>query len=64
MDMAPADYFELALLLGASFLVNYVTADLKTNWMEGFIMVAFYLIIVRFRKFPMSPCLLPLSPVF
>ena len=28
------DYFELALLLGASFLVNYVTADAKTNWVE------------------------------
>lgn len=47
------DYFELALLLGASFLVNYVTADSKTNWVEGLIMVAFYLMIVR---------LLPLLP--
>lgn len=28
------DYFELALLLGACFLVNYVTADAKTNWVE------------------------------
>jgi len=39
------DYFELALLLGACFLVNYVTADAKTNWVEGLIMVSFYLMI-------------------
>ena len=40
------DYFEVVLLLGACFLVNYVTADSKTNWVEGLIMVAFYLMIV------------------
>jgi hypothetical protein len=28
------DYYEVALLLGACFLVNYVTADAKTNWVE------------------------------
>lgn len=28
------DYFELAMLLGSCFLVNYVTADAKTNWVE------------------------------
>nr|AVR29894.1 putative calcium-hydrogen exchanger 2 [Ganoderma lucidum] len=39
------DYFEVALLLGSCFLVNYVTADSKTNWVEGFIMVAFYVMI-------------------
>jgi len=39
------DYFELALLLGACFLVNYVTADLKTNWVEGLIMITCYLMI-------------------
>ncbi|KAJ3555454.1 hypothetical protein NM688_g2569 [Phlebia brevispora] len=39
------DFFEVALLLGASFLVNYVTADAKTNWVEGLIMIAFYLMI-------------------
>ncbi|KAM5541651.1 hypothetical protein V8D89_004841 [Ganoderma adspersum] len=39
------DYFEVALLLGSCFLVNYVTADAKTNWVEGFIMVAFYVMI-------------------
>jgi Ca2+/H+ antiporter len=27
--------FEVAVLLGACFLVNYVTADKKTNWIEG-----------------------------
>ncbi|KAI0072620.1 hypothetical protein K474DRAFT_1667609 [Panus rudis PR-1116 ss-1] len=39
------DYFEVALLLGSCFLVNYVTADAKTNWVEGLIMVAFYFMI-------------------
>lgn len=28
------DYFELAVVLGSCFLVNYVTADSKTNWVE------------------------------
>ncbi|OBZ72759.1 Vacuolar calcium ion transporter [Grifola frondosa] len=28
-------FFEVALLLGACFLVNYVTADAKTNWVEA-----------------------------
>lgn len=28
------DYFELAIVLGSCFLVNYVTADSKTNWVE------------------------------
>lgn len=28
------DYFEVALLLGSCFLVNYVTADGKTNFAE------------------------------
>ncbi|KII95922.1 hypothetical protein PLICRDRAFT_99140 [Plicaturopsis crispa FD-325 SS-3] len=39
------DFFEVALLLGATFLVNYVTADSKTNWMEGWMMVSFYVMI-------------------
>ena len=38
--------YEVAVLLGACFLVNYVTADSKTNWAEGYIMVAFYFMIV------------------
>ncbi|EMD35865.1 hypothetical protein CERSUDRAFT_96090 [Gelatoporia subvermispora B] len=51
------DYFELALLLGSCFLVNYVTADAKTNWIEGLIMMTLYMMIaicawfyVAFRK--------------
>jgi Ca2+/Na+ antiporter len=40
------DLFEVAILLGACFLVNYVTADSKTNWLEGYLLVAFYLMIV------------------
>ncbi|KAL1942230.1 hypothetical protein VTO73DRAFT_6294 [Trametes versicolor] len=39
------DYLEVALLLGSCFLVNYVTADAKTNWVEGLIMVVFYFMI-------------------
>ena len=37
----------MALLFGSCFLVNYVTADAKTNWVEGLIMVSFYVMIVR-----------------
>ncbi|KAH9170187.1 hypothetical protein EDB89DRAFT_2190767 [Lactarius sanguifluus] len=36
------DLFEVVLLVGACFLVNYVTADGKTNWAEGSILIAFY----------------------
>ena len=32
--------------MGSCFLVNYITADSKTNWVEGLIMVAFYAMIV------------------
>ncbi|KAG6831877.1 hypothetical protein H0H92_006994 [Tricholoma furcatifolium] len=32
------DFFEIAVLLGSCFIVNYVTADAKTNWAEGFAM--------------------------
>ncbi|KAI0357106.1 hypothetical protein OH77DRAFT_1494971 [Trametes cingulata] len=39
------DYLEVALLLGSCFLVNYITADSKTNWVEGLIMVVFYFMI-------------------
>ncbi|KAI8976411.1 hypothetical protein BD414DRAFT_509739 [Trametes punicea] len=39
---AVTDYFEVALLLGTCFLVNYVTADGKTNFAEGFTMFTFY----------------------
>jgi len=40
------DFFEVALLLGACFLVNFVTADSKTNWAEGYILLSFYAMIV------------------
>ncbi|KAI0248523.1 hypothetical protein BJV78DRAFT_1276542 [Lactifluus subvellereus] len=39
------DLFEVTLLIGACFLVNYVTADAKTNWAEGFVLVSFYAMI-------------------
>jgi len=40
------DLFEVAVLVGSIFLVNYITADGKTNWAEGCAMVGFYAIIV------------------
>lgn len=40
------DLFQVAILIGACFLVNYVTADSKTNWAEGIAMVSFYIMIV------------------
>ncbi|KAL1942228.1 hypothetical protein VTO73DRAFT_6292 [Trametes versicolor] len=39
------DYFEVALLLGSCFLVNYVTADGKTNFAEGVTLITFYAMI-------------------
>ncbi|KAH9036459.1 hypothetical protein EDB85DRAFT_2143038 [Lactarius pseudohatsudake] len=39
------DLFEVTLLVGACFLVNYATADAKTNWAEGSILIAFYAMI-------------------
>jgi len=39
------DLYEVALLIGTTFLVNYVTQDSKTNWVEGLIMVGFYIMI-------------------
>jgi Ca2+:H+ antiporter len=39
------DLFEVAVLVGACFLVNYVTADAKTNWAEGMALVVFYFMI-------------------
>lgn len=50
------DFYEVAVLLGACFLVNYVTADSKTNWAEGFILVTFYLMIVSLTLTP-TTCL-------
>jgi Ca2+:H+ antiporter len=40
------DIFEVVMLLGACFLINYITADAKTNWVEGYTLVSFYIIIV------------------
>ncbi|KAM6495645.1 hypothetical protein JOM56_008351 [Amanita muscaria] len=39
------DFFEIAILVCACFIVNYVIADAKTNWAEGLAMVAFYIMI-------------------
>ncbi|KAA1470848.1 hypothetical protein DENSPDRAFT_836749 [Dentipellis sp. KUC8613] len=39
------DLFEVTVLIGSCFLVNYVTADAKTNWAEGSIMISFYVMI-------------------
>ncbi|KAG8733194.1 hypothetical protein FRC11_008053 [Ceratobasidium sp. 423] len=39
------DHFEIVVIVGASFLVNSVTQDGRTNWSEGLIMVGFYVII-------------------
>lgn len=41
------DLLEVALLVAACFLVNFVTADAKTNWAEGAAMVFFYFMVVR-----------------
>ncbi len=44
------------MLLGACFLVNWVTSDAKTNMSEGLTMITFYAMIVRasFSKYPPS----------
>ncbi|KAI0740184.1 hypothetical protein C8Q76DRAFT_852762 [Earliella scabrosa] len=39
------DYLEVALLLGACFLVNYILSDSMTNMAEGVTMIAFYAMI-------------------
>ncbi|KAG8833314.1 hypothetical protein FRC17_010959 [Serendipita sp. 399] len=39
------DIFEVVLLVAACFVVNYITADAKTNWAEGWTMVSLYVII-------------------
>ncbi|KZV70950.1 hypothetical protein PENSPDRAFT_664752 [Peniophora sp. CONT] len=41
-----ADMFEVTVLVASCFLVNYVTADARTNWPEGVALIAFYAIIV------------------
>ncbi|QRW13099.1 calcium/proton exchanger [Ceratobasidium sp. AG-Ba] len=37
--------FEVASAIGACLLVNYATQDGKTNWVEGIILVVFYVMI-------------------
>jgi Ca2+:H+ antiporter len=49
------DLFEVVLLVGACFLVNYVTADAKTNWAEGWVLLSFYLMIVSFPHYFYAP---------
>ncbi|KAG1715963.1 hypothetical protein ID866_1187 [Astraeus odoratus] len=39
------DFFEIALLIASCFLVNYVTQDAKTNWIEGYALLSFYAVI-------------------
>ncbi|KAJ3555455.1 hypothetical protein NM688_g2568 [Phlebia brevispora] len=39
------DYFELALLLGAATLVNYITQEQETDAAKGFILMSFYAMI-------------------
>ena len=45
-----ADIYEVAVIIGSCFIVNYVTADSKTNWAEGVSMIAFYIMIVSRRN--------------
>jgi Ca2+:H+ antiporter len=40
------DLFEVAILIGSCFLLNFVTEDSKTNWAEGVMLVALYLMVV------------------
>ncbi|KAJ7781584.1 hypothetical protein B0H16DRAFT_1498964 [Mycena metata] len=39
------DVFEVVLLISATFLINYVAAGAKTNWVEGVMLFALYLMI-------------------
>ena len=43
------DVFEVVMLVGACFLINYITADSRTNWAEGYTLISFYVIIVSAR---------------
>ena len=35
IDIGDTDSYELTIVIASCFLVNYVTADAKTNWAEG-----------------------------
>ena len=39
------DFYEIAVVVASCFLVNHVTADAKTNWAEGIVLISFYLMI-------------------
>ncbi|KAK7470977.1 hypothetical protein VKT23_002391 [Stygiomarasmius scandens] len=39
------DLFEVTVLVGSCFLLNYVTADAKTNWAEGTMLGALYIMV-------------------
>lgn len=39
------DVFEVAAAIGACLLVNYATQDGKTNWVEGMVLIVFYMMI-------------------
>lgn len=45
-DFFSEDFFEVAIVIGACFLVNSVTDDAKTNWAEGLVLLSFYFMIV------------------
>ncbi|PVF99418.1 hypothetical protein CPB86DRAFT_756905 [Serendipita vermifera] len=45
------DIFEVVVLVAACFVVNYITADAKTNWAEGFTMCALYVMIALMAWF-------------
>lgn len=45
------DLYEVTVLIGSAFLVNHITADAKTNWVEGLIMIGFYVIIALWTWF-------------
>jgi len=56
------DIYEVAVIISSCFLVNYVTADSKTNWAEGVSMIAFYIMIALCAWFyPGQPELLYMS---
>lgn len=60
------DFFEVAVVIGACFLVNSVTDDAKTNWAEGVVLLGFYLMVVSTPpaqieyQLPASLCLKPI----
>ncbi|KAF9653776.1 hypothetical protein BDM02DRAFT_3182767 [Thelephora ganbajun] len=45
------DLYEVTVLIASAFLVNYITSDAKTNWVEGLIMIGFYIIIAMWTWF-------------